>query len=133
MKLFRRSKQSPKATPTISSVSIAPLADVVSLPPHIRSTIGADDHVVCIANIDAPERQYSLVLDLEWVALAIDVAHQPDDLLDDLPLPRAAMRAVINGWSVTEAFEEPAPRWSEDGIPHVGFPRSEISGLSAIQ
>lgn len=88
---------------------------------------------MCLANIDSLGRKYTLVLDLDWVALAIEVDLQPDDLIDDLPLPRAAMRAVINGWSTNEAFEQPAPRWSEDGIPHVGFPRSGISGLSAIE
>lgn len=133
MSLFRRSKRPAAVKPDIVSTSIAPLADILSLPIHVRSSIGPDEQLMCLASIDSSGRKYTLLLDLDWVALAVEVDLQPDDLIDDLPLPRAAMRAVINGWSTDQPFDDPAPRWSDDGIPHVGFSPSDIVGLPAIE
>ncbi len=98
------------------------LSSIAALPRSVRSSIGSDDLLVCLVNVESPERRYTLILDLEWVSLAVDADVHSSELTDGLPLPRAAMRAVINDWSFDEPSSEPAVRWSQDGIPHVGFP-----------
>lgn len=130
MKSFRRSKPTAKAKPRIHATSVAPLAAIASLPAQVRAGIGSEEQVMCLVSVESSNRRYTLVLDLEWVALAVDVDQQPGELIGDLPLPRAAVHAVVSGWSPNDAFAEPVTRWSDDDIPHVGFPPVDDPGLS---
>lgn len=130
MKSFRRLKPTAKTKPRIHATSVAPLAAVASLPVEVRAAIGPDEHIMCLVNVESSDRRYTLVLDLDWVSLAVDVHQQPGELIGDLPLPRAAVHAVVNGWSVNHLFDESVVRWSDDNIPHVGFRPSEDPDLA---
>ena len=120
--LTKRKQRTRTPGPTIASTAIVALSAVAALPRSVRSSIGSDEQTVCLVHIESPERRYTLVLDLDWVAMAVEVGKRSSEFTDDLPLPRAAIRAVINDWSVNQRFDDSAVRWSKDRIPHVGYP-----------
>ena len=74
----------------------------------------------CAVSVERGELRYTLIVDAEWTALAREVADLDPSSVDGMPLPRRAVRAVIDGWienwvvggaMVTEL--------SDDGVPHL--------------
>lgn len=100
---------------------------LASIPRRVRIAFGSQNDQVCLVKIDALEGQYCLVLDLDWVSFATEVDQRPGDMLAGISLPRAAVRAVIDGWQPERLLAEPRIQWAEDGIPHIGFDRPNVS------
>ena len=74
----------------------------------------------CAVSVERGELHYTLIVDDEWTALAREVSELNPSAVDGMPLPRRAVRAVIDGWiddwvvnatMVTEL--------SADGVPHL--------------
>lgn len=102
---------------------------LASIPARVRMTLDCANDQVCLVKIDTVEGQYCVVLDPDWVKFATEVGHQPGDPLAGISLPRAAVRAVIDGWEPEQALTDPRVQWAEDGVPHIGFCRPNVSSV----
>ena len=90
------------------------------VPPHVRRRLGASNRRVGLVFVRRGLRHYRLVIDIEWLHLAVAAADRQQGLVDEVPLPRAAIEAVIDGWDDGgSALGVPAVWWADDGIPHV--------------
>lgn len=127
MKPYRRAKQRACTGPRIVSASSMTLSDIAALPSATRDAIGAADDLVCAVNIDGPNHSYTLLIDLGWLSMAIEVHHRDDELIEGLLLPRPAIRAVINGWDMDVMFIGSVVQWSDDDIPHIGFADADLA------
>lgn len=122
MKRFRLLRRHVAPAPQVVSAVVVELGSIRSLPDSIRERLGHPDTRACLATVDASHGPYSLVLDPDWVTFALELDEKPGDLIGDAMLPRSAIWAVIHGWEHDTDGDDATVRWSEDHIPHVGFP-----------
>lgn len=74
----------------------------------------------CAVSVERGELHYTLIVDDEWTALARDVADLDPSAVDGMPLPRRAVRAVIDGWIADwVANATMVTELSDDGVPHL--------------
>jgi hypothetical protein len=113
------------------------VGDLHELPYDVLRRLGDDERSVCLVSVGSSYKRYTLIVDTTWLDLASTAERVNHDLVDDLPLPRSVVDAVVAGWpedwSSHDARSGDGPSsagpstprrrtnvwWSDDGIPHV--------------
>lgn len=106
------------STGFVKGIDVGRAAGSRAIVDYLERNVGDD---CAVAEIERPEGRFSLVLDGNWLQLAHAAHEQTPALLDDLALPRNAVRAVVAGWqSDWEACSgDLTVDLSPDHVPHL--------------
>jgi len=85
---------------------------------YLQSHAG-DEYAVVEVQRDAD--RFSLIVDSEWIRLALSASTIDQDLVDGMELPRNTLLAVVAGWDAdwSNATSDLTVEHSSDQIPHL--------------
>jgi len=85
---------------------------------YLQSHAGEEYAVV---EIQRDGGRFSLIVDPEWIRLALSASTIDQNLVDDMQLPRSTLLAVVAGWDTdwSNATSDLTVEHSPDQIPHL--------------